>query len=803
MKKFRLPFVFAAAFLMLQSVFFFVTHPPAAAAPVCDRYVMASHGVDVGACNFEGSPCKTIQYAIDQASMNDVVCVAKDALVGPLTYSENLSVTKSLVLEGAWEATCGVPVPNCKFAKLTCNAADVTIDGGHSGRVIGIEGEIKPTIDCFTITGGDAAGLGGDPGGAVDNDAGGGIFSRKASPIITNNVISANYGCQACPAAYGRGGGIYLIGASDSALIQGNVIANNVADDGTWGQGGGLMLRDSYAHVLTNTIYQNRAGFSAGYGGGAAIIDGAPTFAGNTIALNVAGQSVQGLGGGVFIWSSGPVLFKDNTLQYNQAINNIGSADLVSRGGGLFYDGYGTGAPQLLDNEICDNIASPLAPQVGQGGGMYLTGLGPGALLSGNLLEANIAGHNFDGEGGGIYLASSQATLWKNTFSGNSATWAGTHGEGGGLFVSGGAPSVRENTIKANYGAGFPGLPSTASGHGGGAALDGSSAVLENNQIHLNGGTNAQAYGMGGGVYTEGGAPTLSGNTIAENYATVYQTGFGGGVAISGSLSLLQFNQVVDNSAALYDVSMSGSGEFGAGGGVYIYQGVNDLIGNHLLRNIAAETNYGFGGGAYTEGATLVLDRNTIVDNNASPGNNSYGGGLRFTLSSNFTMTNNIVGHNMASTNGSGVTAIASVTGLLAHNTIAENYGGDGSGVFVDTNSQLNLQNTIVVSQSVGILNDEPLVSSVIASETLYENNAIDYSAGVISSNEFPGPAALDSAYRLTPGSNAIDKGVTLVWIDRDIDWDPRPVGLGVDLGADEWSLNVFLSLIFNLFPPP
>jgi len=97
------------------------------------------------------------------------------------------------------------------------------------------------------------------------------------------------------------------------------------------------MLRDSDAQVLSNTIEYNRAGHSAGYGGGITVKDGTPTIADNDILHNVGGQSVQGLGGGIFVWSTTPATIERNLIEYNQALNGPGDAGLISRGGGIYY----------------------------------------------------------------------------------------------------------------------------------------------------------------------------------------------------------------------------------------------------------------------------------------------------------------------------------------------------------------------------------------------------------------------------------------------------------------------------------
>jgi hypothetical protein len=129
-------------------------------------------------------------------------------------------------------------------------------------------------------------------------------------------------------------------------------------------------------------------------------------------------------------------------------------------------------------------------------------------------------------------------------------------------------------------------------------------------------------------------------------------------------------------------------------------------------------------------------------------------------------------------------------------------HGGDGTGMFVNSNSHVNLYNNIIVEQLTGIQNAEPLVSTVGASYSLFEDNVLNYSTGVVSSFEIPGPAALLSDYRLSSASNAIDQGIPFSWVTWDIDFDPRPIGTAPDVGADEYALHVFLPLLLLMSVP-
>ncbi|MBN1137545.1 MAG: hypothetical protein JXM73_13235 [Anaerolineae bacterium] len=697
----------------------------AAAQGACDRWVVAE-GLDAGNCSDEAHPCKTVQYAIDQSAEGDRICVASvSAVMDPTVYHEHLVINHTLTLDGKWSATCSPAHFECDFSPVACTPERVVVDGFGQGRVVTIDGAIAPTIDCFTITGGDARGLGGDPGGRVENDAGGGIYSRDAAPIIVNNVITDNYGCSLCPVAYGRGGGVYLLNAPATAIISGNLVIGNVADDSTWGQGGGIMLRSSDARVSHNTIQDNRAGYSAGYGGGIAVRDGMPTIAYNDIVHNVAGQSVQGLGGGIFVWSSTTAIVERNLVELNLAISGPGDPSLVSRGGGICYTGDPTVAAVIRGNTIRDNVASPYSPS-GQGGGIYLQGLVAPSLVSDNSLESNIAGFNADGQGGGMCVDGSEVTIQGNDLVGNSAAWAGGWGMGGGLYIEGGSVLVQDNAITGNNGGGFLGFPSTT-------------------------------------------------------------VGYGGGVAISGSLTIVQDNLIVNNAATRAEA-------LGAGGGIYGFRGTVRIARNTIAGNQATPVAWGFGGGMYLESTVPWLDANTILDNVAAGGSNGRGGGVRLAFCTPFTLTNNIVAGNEASQYGSGVAVGVGSAGTLAHNTIADNQSGDGVGVHVNTGGDVALLSNIIAGHTTGIVNGGGV--DVGAKYTLFEANGTNYSAGVNSTYEVAGPAALLADYHIGSGSGAIDHAPVLDWVTWDIDGDPRPMWLLSDVGADEYGYRACLPLV-------
>ena len=53
-----------------------MSNQPTRAQGTCDRYVLGIDSGDTTDCSDEHHPCRTVQYAINQASDGDVICVA-------------------------------------------------------------------------------------------------------------------------------------------------------------------------------------------------------------------------------------------------------------------------------------------------------------------------------------------------------------------------------------------------------------------------------------------------------------------------------------------------------------------------------------------------------------------------------------------------------------------------------------------------------------------------------------------------------------------------------------------------------
>lgn len=562
---------------------------------------------------------------------------------------------------------------------------------------------------------------------------------------------------------------------------------NAESAEGDAHRGGGIAVRDAAPVIIGNIITGNyglksMATIDVGRGGGIYMINVPATavISGNLILGNAASDVTWGQGGGVYLENAAPQILS-NTIRANRA------GSLAGDGGGIAVI---EGRPLIADNRIEENLASDKT--AGNGGGISVSS-SSAVTIERNLVQNNVALRSdpdpaLPSRGGGLYFNGPSAVIRDNQIYGNVASLAG-RGLGGGMYLHGLSvtATVAGNIVANGNRAGY-----SANGEGGGVYLDGCSATLMDNRIVQNiASSNAPAYG--GGIYVNGGGGIIQSNIITGNQGALISTGswaYGGGMVISGSTVLVQDNLIADNKTA------EGSDAPGAGGGVYGWDGAPRFVRNRLLNNTAGS----LGGGFALSGTRPWLEGNTILDNRSAGLPGDGGGGVRVASCHNFTLTNNLIARN-ASPTGSGVLIAGSgaIRGRVAHNTIAENQSGDGVGIYVGAASKVALDNNIIVSHTVGIANAGAPTSTITASTTLFEGNGMNYGAGVTSTNEVSGPAALTSDYHLGNGSNAIGHAITLTWVTQDVDGDPRPLGLP-DVGADEVYRRLYLPLVLRNF---
>ena len=169
-----------------------------------------------------------LQDAVDAAIDGDVVQISgicrgvQPRLVNGRVISQSVLVTKNLTLEGGYDSS---------FANdPATDPVTTTLDAEGLGRVVVITGSVSAKISHLRLTGGDAVGLGGGPGG---DDAGGGVYNYNNILRLEASVIVDNQ------ATYG--GGLYIVAGTltlggDEEAKRTHVVSNTATC------GGGLYL---------------------------------------------------------------------------------------------------------------------------------------------------------------------------------------------------------------------------------------------------------------------------------------------------------------------------------------------------------------------------------------------------------------------------------------------------------------------------------------------------------------------------------------------------------------------------------
>jgi hypothetical protein len=323
----------------------------------------------------------------------------------------------------------------------------------------------------------------------------------------------------------------------------------------------------------------------------------------------------------------------------------------------------------------------------------------------------------------------------------------------------------------------------TLSGYGGGLFLNHSPSTLNDSLVVGN-----VAWYDGGGLYLYHSPAILSSNVISDNDALTF---IGGGLFLSYSDASLSDNTIANNYAR-------------DGGGLYLWYSDASLDNNTIIGNA---TEY-WGGGLFTEYSSPTLAGSIIYDNVAR-----VGGGLYLRVSP-ATLINNVIVENHATDAGSGLFVEGS-SPVLLHTTLARNTRFDSEGIHITNlgshSSTVVMSNTILVAHTTALYADTDSTARLEA--TLWGSgdwaNETDWDGpGTILTgtlNLWDDPAFVDPDavdYHLGASSAAIDAGVN-AGVHTDIDGEPRPLGQGYDLGADEFYVEYGLLLVKEAFPEP
>jgi uncharacterized repeat protein (TIGR01451 family) len=275
---------------------------------------------------------------------------------------------------------------------------------------------------------------------------------------------------------------------------------------------------------------------------------------------------------------------------------------------------------------------------------------------------------------------------------------------------------------------------------------------------------------VGGGMCVFTATATISNVWIFDNIAV---GGEGGGGIFFASGAILNNSRIFSNTA-MY------------AGGLSLHYDTSVLSGNVIVSNTTPGSGASAGGGLSFHGSQATLDGNLVVSNYSGSG-----GGM-FIKESSVTFINTVIADNRAWYIG-GAICVQSSSPRFLHTTIARNSGSTGVHLSYPSSggsrSTIVLTNTILVSHTVGIRNYSPNIARL--ESTLWSSNGTDWSgADIFHTNDYTGTPAFLSPnsrdYHIGPSSAAINAGVN-TGVTEDIDGNPRPLGSGYDIGADEF----------------
>ena len=275
----------------------------------------ARHTLAVGTCLPNLTSLPTITQAIAAAGTN------ADIKICPGTYAEQLTITKSLTLEGVTSGNSSQVLIVPPAAGLANNAPDID-SGQPNAAQIAVQGATV-SISGLTV---DGTGNGVGPAYACSWDLMG-IIYQNASGTVTNNVVRNEF---AAPfASYGgcqSGQGIYVqtaAGSTSNVVITKNTV-ETYAKNGITGNDAGTTVTISGNTVLgvgpTPVVAQNSVQIAFGATGSVtANVVGDDVYTGplyGSAGILIYGSATQGITGNTV-----------NSTQYAIAVQGVNPGD--------------------------------------------------------------------------------------------------------------------------------------------------------------------------------------------------------------------------------------------------------------------------------------------------------------------------------------------------------------------------------------------------------------------------------------------------------------------------------------------
>jgi YD repeat-containing protein len=300
--------------------------------------------------------------------------------------------------------------------------------------------------------------------------------------------------------------------------------------------------------------------------------------------------------------------------------------------------------------------------------------------------------------------------------------------------------------------------------------------------------------GEGGGIRIEDSSPTIKNSIIKKNRACS-----GSGISIAFGSPLIRGNRIRSNGQA------DCSGSVGGGGIAIRGAGAARILDNIIADNLMGSAD---GGGISLFAAGAPMIKRNIIRGNLT---NRSGGGISMVNPSDALIVQNLVTGNVAGDGGGIYWLVPSGNRgpFLINNTIADNFGVRGSGVFADGfDGASRLMNNLIVASSgedalfCGDFNDTE--APIIRFNDVFSSDGVAYAGTCADHTGTEGNISADPSFVAAPTRNyhigesspAVDAGTNaapkLPALDFDgakriQDGDGDGTAL-VDMGIDEFA---------------
>ncbi|MEG4121809.1 DUF4347 domain-containing protein, partial [Microcoleus sp. N9_B4] len=295
-------------------------------------------------------------------------------------------------------------------------AANLTISGNNTSRVIRTEGATNVTLKNLIVANGKVSGT--DPNNEATS-AGGGIQTGGSSTLtLENSQVNNNVA--------GFGGGIYTGFRSTTTVINSKFSDNDGSlADNTERGGGAIATKSGGVLTIRDSEFTNNKG---SYGGAVNNLLGSMTIENSKFTGN---RTEKGVGGAVYVDganASGPNATPGPVAGTIAIRNSVFDGNIGAREGGAgFLFGYLQDKIVLENSTFVNNKAVKDLAGVGGSGG---------AIRHGNVdltvTNSTFANNQAEDNGGGLWSGGNgNISIVNSTFSGNSAAK-----QGGGMLVA-------------------------------------------------------------------------------------------------------------------------------------------------------------------------------------------------------------------------------------------------------------------------------------------------------------------------------------------------------------------------------